>query len=310
VADVGTVSISYVTDPFCPWSWAAEPSWRRLRSEFGDQVAITYVISGMGGAQPDPREWLEAAATSGMPVDPRGIMADPPASTNPAGLAVKAVAEQADPEPFLRRLREAIFLERHRLDRGGALLDVARETTPALDIETLRIAFGSHGPVEALGADFERAAGSPRPALWIGGDRASAADAPGAPAAADVGAASPVSAPAAGAAAPADAGAASPVAPPATGARAAGSAPAVAVVDGRAPYAEWRSALLAAGAEARDGALPIEDALRRFGPCTTAEIAALCDLPGPRAPAELWRLALEWRVRPRHVLGGESWELP
>jgi hypothetical protein len=25
---------------------------------------------------------------------------------------------------------------------------------------------------------------------------------------------------------------------------------------------------------------------------------AVCDLPGPRAPAELWRLALEWRVRP------------
>jgi predicted DsbA family dithiol-disulfide isomerase len=269
VADVGTVSISYVTDPFCPWSWGAEPSWRRLQSEFGDQVAITYVISGMGGAEPDPREWLEAAAASGMPVDPRGIMADPPASTNPAGLAVKAVAEQADPGPFLRRLREAIFVERRRLDRGDALLDVARETTPALDIETLKIAFGSHGPVEALGADFERAAGSPRPALWIDEGVSGAASA-------------------------------------ATG----GVASVRTVVDGRAPYAEWRAALVAAGAEPRQGALSIEDALQRFGACTTVEIAALCDLPGPRAPAELWRLALEWRVRPRPVLGGELWELP
>jgi hypothetical protein len=33
----------------------------------------------------------------------------------------------------------------------------------------------------------------------------------------------------------------------------------------------------------------------------------VCDLPGPRAAAELWRLALEWRVRPRRVLGGELW---
>jgi putative protein-disulfide isomerase len=251
VADVGTVSISYVTDPFCPWSWAVEPSWRRLQAEFGDQVAITYVISGFGGAQPDAREWLEAAAASGMPADPRGIMTDPPASTNPAGLAVKAVAEQADPGPFLRRLREAIFLERRRLDRGDALLDLARETVPALDLDTLKVAFGSHGPVEALGADFERAAGSPRPSLRIG----------------------------------------------------------EAVVDGRAPYAEWRAALVAVGAESRDGALDVERALRRFGACTTAEIAALCDLPGPRAPAELWRLALEWRVRPRAVLGGELWNL-
>jgi predicted DsbA family dithiol-disulfide isomerase len=251
VADVGIVSISLVTDPFCPWSWGAEPSRRRLQSQFGGQVAITYVISGMGGAQPDPAEWLDAAAATGMPADPRGIMAEPPASTNPAGLAVKAVAEQADPGPFLRRLQEAIFLERRRADRGDALLDLAREVAPELDLDTLRIAFGSHGPVEALGADFERAAGSPRPALVVDG----------------------------------------------------------AVVDGRAPYGEWRAALIAAGAEPRDGALAIEEALRRFGACTTAEIAALCDLPGPRAPAELWRLALEWRIRTRPVLGGELWEL-
>jgi predicted DsbA family dithiol-disulfide isomerase len=280
VADVGTVSISYVTDPFCPWSWAAEPSWRRLQAEFGDQVAITYVISGLGGAQPDPREWLEAAAASGMPVDPRGIMADPPASTNAAGLAVKAVAEQADPGPYLRGLREAIFLERRRLDRGDALLELAREIAPPLDLDTLKVAFGSHGPVEALGADFERAAGSPRPSLRI----------------------------------EADGGAVRPRSLTAAGETAAGasSEPAAAgvVVDGRAPYAEWRAALLAAGAEPRDGALDVEAALRRFGACTTAEIAALCDLPGPRAPAELWRLALEWRVTPRPVLGGELWTLP
>jgi predicted DsbA family dithiol-disulfide isomerase len=251
VADVGTVSISYVTDPFCPWSWAAEPSWRRLQAEFGDQLAITYVISGMGGARPDPREWLEAAAASGMPADPRGIMADPPGSTNPAGLAVKAVAEQADPGPFLRRLREAIFLERRRADRGDALLDLARETAPPLDLDTLAIAFGSHGPVEALGADFDRASGRPRPSLRIGD----------------------------------------------------------AELGGRAPYAEWRAAALAADGEPHDGALTVAAALRRFGACTTAEVAAVCDLPGPRAPAELWRLALEWRVRAQPVLGGELWTL-
>jgi predicted DsbA family dithiol-disulfide isomerase len=251
VADVGTVAITYVTDPFCPWSWAAEPSWRRLQAEFAGGLAITYVISGLGDVQPDPREWLEASAASGMPADPRRVMDEPPASTNPAGLAVKAVAEQADPGPFLRRLREAIFVERRRLDRGDALLDLARETTPALNLGTLRIAFGSHGPVEALGADFERAAGRPRPSLQIGG----------------------------------------------------------AVVDGRAPYEEWRPAVLAAGGTSAGHRLDVEGALRRFGSCATPEVAAVCDLPGPRAPAELWRLALEFRVRQRPVLGGELWAL-
>ena len=50
--------------------------------------------------------------------------------------------------------------------------------------------------------------------------------------------------------------------------------------------------------EAPSQPLPsIEEALRRFGRMATAEVAAVCDLPGPRAPAELWRLALEWRTR-------------
>jgi hypothetical protein len=41
----------------------------------------------------------------------------------------------------------------------------------------------------------------------------------------------------------------------------------------------------------------------------TAEVAAVCELPGPRAPAELWRLASEWKVRPIRVVTGELWEL-
>jgi putative protein-disulfide isomerase len=256
LADVARVTATYFTDPFCPWSWAAEPALRRLEWEFGDEVRFTYVIGGMAAALQDrgafAAEWLEAGAWSGMPVDPRALLTDPPAATHPAGLAVKAVAEQADPGPFLRRLREAIFTERRRVDRGDSLMDVARETSPALDLATLEVAFGSHGPVEALGADFERAAGRPRPSLEIGGT----------------------------------------------------------VLDARAPYADWRAAVLAAGASSDGrGPLAVEEALARFGPCATAEIASLCDLPGPRAPAELWRLALEWRVRPQAVLGGEMWTL-
>lgn len=246
------LAVTYYTDPWCPWSWAAEPSLRRLQAEFDGRLAIDYVIGGLGGAAPDPREWLEAGAQSGMPVDPRAVMASPPAATQPAGLAVKAVAEQADPGPFLRCLREAIFVGRRTPDRGDALLDIARETTPALDLDRLRIAFGSHGPVEALGADLERARGRSLPTLEVGATE----------------------------------------------------------VDGRAGYAEWRAAVLTAGGEpAPDGGLDVEGMLRRFGPAATAEVAAVCDLPGPRAPAELWRRALEWRVRPETVLGGHLWHL-
>ena len=49
--------------------------------------------------------------------------------------------------------------------------------------------------------------------------------------------------------------------------------------------------------------------MRRFGRLATPEVAAACDLPGPRAAAELWRLASEWRVRPVRIVTGELWEL-
>ena len=42
----------------------------------------------------------------------------------------------------------------------------------------------------------------------------------------------------------------------------------------------------------------------------TAELEAVCDLPGPRAGAEVWRLASEWRARRVPVLFGELWERP
>jgi len=77
---------------------------------------------------------------------------------------------------------------------------------------------------------------------------------------------------------------------------------------GPVPYAAWRAAALAAGAVPADGPAPgVEDALRRFGSLAVPEVAAACDLPGPRASAELWRLALDWRARPQRVLGGELW---
>ena len=58
-----------------------------------------------------------------------------------------------------------------------------------------------------------------------------------------------------------------------------------------------------------DGPRSVEDALRRFGTMATAEVAAVCDLPGPRAPAELWRLATEWRVRAERVGTDYLWSL-
>jgi predicted DsbA family dithiol-disulfide isomerase len=75
------------------------------------------------------------------------------------------------------------------------------------------------------------------------------------------------------------------------------------------PGDDLRAALAQAGA--RPAGEPSPDvlaALARFGRMATAEVEAVCDLPGPRANAELWRLAADWRVRPVRVLTGTLWE--
>jgi predicted DsbA family dithiol-disulfide isomerase len=258
------VSVTIFTDPFDPWSWASEPHRRRLEVEFGDQVELTFVMVGMHRRIERPAELalaaLDAAAESGMPADPRVFLRDPPASTHPAALAFHAVAEQGGAARYLRRLREAIMLEGRRMDAAPALLDAAREIG-GIDLERLRVAFGSNAILEALGADLERAGAAHREP---GAER---------------------------------------VAIPSLEAR--GADGAVRGAYGWGSYERWRDAVVAAGAAPGRARPGVEEALRRFGALATVEVAAACELPGPRAPAELWRLALEWRVRRR----GKLWEL-
>jgi predicted DsbA family dithiol-disulfide isomerase len=271
--------VSYHTDPACSASWAAEPRLRRLLVEFGDDVEITYVMGGLAREFEDlpglVMSWLEHAAESGMPVDPRIWSAGSPKSSYPACIAVKAAAEQGATEAarLLRGLREGFMCHRRKLDAPEALVEEARRA--GLDLERFRIDLESHAILEAFGKDLEatrtitdaaREAGLATegshgssverlafPALRFGDDR---------------------------------------------------------WVGGDHPYEDWRAAAIAEGAEAAAGPRPDPlAALRRFGTMATAELEAVCDLPGPRAGAEVWRLAGEWRVKRMPVLTGELWEL-
>ena len=83
----------------------------------------------------------------------------------------------------------------------------------------------------------------------------------------------------------------------------------------RHAYEDWRAAATAAGAtpspEPRLRTCPARSAASAG--MATAELAAVCDLPGPRAGAEAWRLASEWRRDAgaravRRALGARSGE--
>jgi predicted DsbA family dithiol-disulfide isomerase len=275
-----TVKVRYHTDPACPWSWAAEPAVRKLMVEFGDSLSWTYVMggfardftkwhedpaaAGVGGTDPVyprlARFWLDVAATSGMPLDPRLWSEGPIGSSYPACMAVKAAADQgpAAAERYLRGLREGLMCFRRKLDTTEALVEEARRA--GLNVERFRIDLASNATVEGFGNDLEehRGAGLELPSLvFVAED----------------------------------------------GARQ--------VVSGFQPAAEpYREAALAAGASAVAGgsAPSVPDALRRFGRMAGREVEVVCGLPGPRAAAELWRLATEWQVKPTRVLTGELWE--
>jgi predicted DsbA family dithiol-disulfide isomerase len=262
----------YYTDPACPWSWALEPTLRRLSYELGDTLEIRYVMCGMAREFTDRTgliaDALEASEASDMPVDARLWLEGSPRSSHPACIAVKAAAEQGDPAPYLRRLREGFMCRRRKLDTAEALTEEARGIG-GLDLERFRVDLGSHAVLEAFGADLDRSAAAPAEHQSPGTGRIKL------PSLEFLGEA-----------------------------HAAGGA------YGYSGYAELRDAALAAGARPVNKDVPsVEEALARFGSMATAEVAAVCELPGPRAPAELWRLAAEWRVKPEHLGSGELWSL-
>jgi putative protein-disulfide isomerase len=272
---VTQVKVNYYTDPVCPWSWALEPALRRLLQEFAGNLAVTYVMCGM------VREWddetaskllpstLEAQWSSGMPSDARGWLEEPPRTSHPACKAVKAAAAQGNPAPYLRRLREGFMCRRQRLDTAAALTAEAR-AVPGIEPQRFAHDLESGATHDAFVADLKLA----KAAAERAGDD-SADERPELPSLEFLDADDQVHG-----------------------------------VYGFATYEELRNAALESGAEPTgEEELEVEEALRRYGTLTTAEIAVVCRLPGPRAPAELWRLALESRISAERVLGGELWKL-
>jgi predicted DsbA family dithiol-disulfide isomerase len=278
-----TIELRYITDPACEWSWGSEPKLRRLLWEFGASLRVRLVMGGLARTL-EPTEhaahlagWLDVAAETGMPCDPRIWLSNPLSSTYPACQAVRAAAEQG-PEAglrYLRRVREGLFCERKQLDHAEALL---AEAGPAgLDRARFEIDLRSHAITEAFGADLEETRSPGEDALVLG----KVSELPG--------------------------GGNRFVFPSTIFGAADGERHAV---FGSQPYEAYRAAALAAGAEPANERRPEPiEALEHFGRCATGELQELSGRPRTLIEAELWSLAREWRVRSVPVLTGTLWEL-
>jgi putative protein-disulfide isomerase len=274
-----TVKVRYFTDPVCPWSWAAEPALRRLMVEFGESLSWTYV---MGGFARDFTRWHEDSETGvggHDPVYPRLVrlwldVADQSGMPLDPRLWTEGPVGSSYPACMAVKAAadqgvESAARYLRALREGLMCFRRKLDTTEALVEEARRARLD----VERFRIDLASNATVEAFGNDLEERRAGGFELPTLVFEAEDGSRQ--------------------------------------VVPGfHADVARYREAALAAGAVGVDGGgtPSIPDALRRFGRMGGKEIEVVCALPGPRAPAELWRLASEWQIRPTRVLTGELWE--
>jgi predicted DsbA family dithiol-disulfide isomerase len=287
--------VRFYSDPACPWSWAAEPALRRLLWEFEGELEIVWVMGGLArrygrdyrdeegriGKGPDCfadliSHWLDIAAASEMPLDPRIWTEAPLSSTYPACQAVKAACEQGWEAGYryLRQVREGLMLERRKLDHPEALLAAAGPAR--LDRRRFEIDLFSEAITEAFAADLDEVRDVPPEAREVGAvRRTEGKERIAFPSALFIGE---------------------------DGSR-------HGVWGTARSHPALREAALAAGARpVNEGELAPLEAIRRFGRCATRELEVLCERARPVVEAELWALARDWKLKPVAALTGTLWE--
>jgi len=170
----GAVQITYYTDPLCCWSWALEPKWKRLRYEFEGSFTWQYKMAGLitdwdfyqdpMNAIARPQQmgplWMQAEQVSGMPIQSKIWVDNPPASSYPACLALKCVELQSFEagEIYLRMLREAVMLDGQNIADIRVLTalaeDLAQKQHEIFDLATFESDWSSDKGVVALKQDI------------------------------------------------------------------------------------------------------------------------------------------------------------
>jgi putative protein-disulfide isomerase len=142
-ASAAKATLLSVTDPICSGCWACEPAWRRLLYHYGGVLTVRTMYGGLlpgwegfsdpGAGIAAPADvaphWLQVAARTSQPIDPAVWHTDPPASSYPASTAahIVRILDAAAEQRFLRRVREAVFLEARNIARRDVLVHCAAE---------------------------------------------------------------------------------------------------------------------------------------------------------------------------------------
>lgn len=142
------LTIIYFTDPICSSCWGIEPQLRKLKLEYGHEVAIQYKMGGLlpdwsynsgGISKPSDvaHHWDEVSLYYQMPIDGDVWLEDPLHSSFPPSIAFKAAQLQDNHLAilFLRELREQVFLKKKNITRWEVLENAALK----VGLDTLKL---------------------------------------------------------------------------------------------------------------------------------------------------------------------------
>lgn len=163
-------TVTQFTDPMCTWCWGSEPIIRRLRTVFGNQIQIRYVVGGLvkdfdefydaANDISEPSDvsphWLEASEHHGMPVDTNIFETDPAQSTYPASKAFTAARQQEIElaHRYLRRLREAYTTQVRNVNDREEQVSLAESV--GLDVDDFTTALENGTAQAAFEEDLSR----------------------------------------------------------------------------------------------------------------------------------------------------------
>ncbi|MET3879964.1 DsbA family protein [Chitinophaga sp. OAE865] len=164
----------YYTDPLCCWSWAFEPVIQRLVNEYGERLSMRYCMGGMLSGWNNYHDtlhavsrpiqmgpvWMQARQLSGVELNDTIWFTDPPASSYPACVAVKAAALQSEhlAAQYLLRLRTAVMLKAKNIAKKEVLISVAEELSaenPLFDTGKFRKQLTCKQAIDAFRADMQ-----------------------------------------------------------------------------------------------------------------------------------------------------------
>lgn len=163
------IEIYAFIDPTCPVCWALEPTIKKLVIEYGQYFKLRFLIGGglntlnRGDCKKDEQKiaqdradrWEKISRRYGMPCDGDIWLENPLSSSYNTAIAVKAAELQGKQAGlrFLRKIREAFFLNKRNVSDEEVLLRCAKDT--GLDVEEFQHDIHANGAVKAFRCDMK-----------------------------------------------------------------------------------------------------------------------------------------------------------